>query len=280
MRLLTCLHLLLQLWTWGVVTVCANVEQRALDISFSITDWDKLSVDRKEGLLNLQGNYAIDGGLALTPRAARGNVARVTTWERFTMFNAHGVTSFATTFTFYIKPWNTRLPGVHGHGFTFAITDKARAIASSDGGYLGLYNPARRPARFVAVEFDTFKDEWDFSSSHVGLDVGSIHSVAAENYTLLGGPREKHTAWIDYDARNMSLTVRMARYPLPHENATVLFKHQLNLMCHVEQGSFVGFTASVGGRGKQLHASESHVITSWSFHSWLEPRVNYVPACS
>lgn len=53
------------------------------------------------------------------------------------------------------------------------------------GGLLGVFtnstgmNPSAA-APIVAVEFDTFQNEWDQRSDHIGIDVNSINSTAVK----------------------------------------------------------------------------------------------------
>ncbi|CAO2189902.1 unnamed protein product [Urochloa humidicola] len=84
-------------------------------------------------------------------------------------------------------------------------------------GFLGVFTNPRNPANSyfppaVAVEFDTFKNEWDPNNTvnHIGVDVNSISSVA---YTALpdGCFNQTMSAWIRYDANasTLSATLRL-----------------------------------------------------------------------
>ncbi|XP_066392571.1 lectin-like protein [Miscanthus floridulus] len=100
------------------------------------------------------------------------------------------VMSFNSTFSINVfhlldsSPWPDE-------GLTFVVaSSRDKPSPGSYGGYLGLTNATHEanptPARnhFVAVEFDTMKQDYDPSDNHVGLNVGSVMSVKTANLTV------------------------------------------------------------------------------------------------
>ncbi|TVU09227.1 hypothetical protein EJB05_42677, partial [Eragrostis curvula] len=190
--------------------------------------------------------------------------------------------SFVTTFSFKITP-DTRYKNPDGSpnagdGMAFFLapysTNDVLSSGGGGGGNLGLFNDSNQfnatgGGQVVAVEFDTYRNQWDKSEQHVGIDVNSINSVAytdtsplvgGQNYTLISGA--KMTATISYDNRTKLLAVDLdidgALYQV---NATVDFTTSL------PEKVAVGFSATTGA------SAELHRVSSWSFHSTLEEKV-------
>ncbi|GAU40346.1 hypothetical protein TSUD_154430 [Trifolium subterraneum] len=89
------------------------------------------------------------------------------------------LTDFTTHFTFVMKAVNTSL---FGDGLSFFIAPFQSDIPKNSwGGYLGLFNEDSAfntsKNQIVAVEFDSFMNDWDPSFDHVGINVNSIQSV-------------------------------------------------------------------------------------------------------
>ncbi|XP_014755807.1 probable L-type lectin-domain containing receptor kinase S.5 [Brachypodium distachyon] len=161
------------------------------------------------------------------------------------------VVSFNTNFTmnvFYDK-------ASPGEGLTFLIAPSlAGPPPGSDDGFLGLTNatletnPSKN--RFVAIEFDTRNQTHDNgSNNHVGLDIGSVVSAATANLNVsiasnnVSAPN--HTVWIHYDgvARRIAVYVGVHRKPKPGKP---VLEAALDLSEHVNQVSYLGFSASTG----------------------------------
>ncbi|GJM99028.1 hypothetical protein PR202_ga16087 [Eleusine coracana subsp. coracana] len=107
--------------------------------------------------------------------------------------------SFTTTFAFKITPDSTykNPDGTYntGDGMAFFLapysTDVLNITGGDGGGNLGLFNNTNNlnvtgDSSVVAVEFDTFRNYWDDSAQHVGIDVNSIRSKAWTNTSVLG----------------------------------------------------------------------------------------------
>lgn len=82
---------------------------------------------------------------------------------------------------------------------------------NSDGGYLGLISSGTLSSfnessknNFVAVEFDTYKNWWDPSDNHVGIDVNSINSSVTFSQVNF---RPAASALVRYNSTTKNLSV-------------------------------------------------------------------------
>ncbi|CAK8566537.1 unnamed protein product [Lathyrus sativus] len=113
-------------------------------------------------------------------------------------------TSFSIEFSFSITP-------DPGDGLILLIIPGDLSSAFPGNGSYGLSPPANS---YLGVEFDTSKDEnvGDMNANHVGIDVGSLISVAVANVSrsnLVLNSGEKLKAWVDYEAGSQRLEVRL-----------------------------------------------------------------------
>lgn len=96
----------------------------------------------------------------------------------------------------------------------------------------------------VAVEFDTFRNSWDPSSNHVGLDTGgNLTSVAAADITSAFDNGVPWMAWVDYDGAR--LQVRLSQDGL--RPLMPVIDHPLDLLATLGGTSaYIGFTGATG----------------------------------
>ncbi|KAL5564952.1 hypothetical protein UlMin_028116 [Ulmus minor] len=181
------------------------------------------------------------------------------------------LTDFITHFTFTMKRLNINDSNA-GDGLAFFLAPFDSQIPqNSAGGYLGLFSPnmssnATGNSRIVAVEFDSYKNRWDPSSGHVGIDVNSI--VSKENVTwrpssiMTNGSLAN--AWVSYNSttHNLSVFLTYANNPVFGGNSSL--SHIVDLRDVLPEKVIVGFSASTGA------SVETHDIRSWSFNSTLE----------
>ncbi|GAB4848816.1 hypothetical protein Ancab_003610 [Ancistrocladus abbreviatus] len=177
------------------------------------------------------------------------------------------LTDFTTHFSFIIKPANSSLPG-DGLSFFLAPSDSSMPNNSS-GGYLALVNRGAwndtSKNHFVAVEFDTFQNDWDPSSDHVGINVNSIVSVAnvSWNSSMKNGSKTAN-AWITYNStkKNLSVFLTYADNPIFDGNSSLWYI--IDLSTFLPDAVRIGFSAATGIN------VEIHNILTWSFNSTLE----------
>jgi hypothetical protein len=253
-----------------------NVESQASptrseNVAFSITQFEEENTD-----IFIRGDATISGGiLRLTKTDQYGkplpnSVGRATyvtpihIWDK-----ASGeLADFSTGFSFIV---NTNNEPLHGDGFAFFIGPLHFDLPkNSSGGYLGLFNPetAHVPSKnpILAIEFDGFTNVWDppssFQSPHIGIDVGSIDSVAYSQWPInfvQNNPIGE--ASINYNSESKNLSVFVA-YPGTEWNSTRV-SFVVDLRSVLPEWVRVGFSAATG----QL--VETHEIINWSFESSL-----------
>ncbi|CAA2954621.1 L-type lectin-domain containing receptor kinase -like [Olea europaea subsp. europaea] len=121
---------------------------------------------------------------------------------------------FYTHFRFVIDSNNSNC---HADGLTFFLAPVDLTIPrNSSGSGLGLAyfdamaNISGDP--FVAVEFDTYTNDWDPYGPHVGIDINSLISVT--NFTWRNNITEgrQNDAWIGYNSTTKNLSVIFTGY--------------------------------------------------------------------
>lgn len=181
------------------------------------------------------------------------------------------VASFNSSFIFNLYRNNVSAP--HGEGLVFLISPDLNVPPGSQGQYLGLTNSTtdgNSANRLVAVEFDTFKQDFDPDDNHLGLDINSVRStmnVSLSDFGIQIAPPETrfHIAWIQYDGGRKRLDVFIAEQkkegnkfvnvPRP---AKPLLSADLDLKEVVNQKSYFGFAASTG------NATQLNCVLKWN----------------
>lgn len=160
--------------------------------------------------------------------------------------------SFSTVFTFDIQQRGGLANGADGLTFTLQNNTNSEGGAGGGIGYYGIPNSA-------TVEFDTYQNEWDPSSNHVGINTnGVLGSIVAANELTDFDNGQTWWAWIDYDGATQNLAVRWAMSAI--RPAAAMLETTLDLPSILGSNDvYVGFTAGTGsGYGE-------HNITSWNF---------------
>ncbi|KAK9273468.1 hypothetical protein L1049_018278 [Liquidambar formosana] len=162
-----------------------------------------------------------NGALQITPDSV-GNFSlahrsdRILLDRSFKLWDGNGrVASFNSSFLINIFRLNSSFSP--GEGFAFLIAPDIDLPPGSDGQYLGLTNsttdgnPTKHP---IAIELDTFKQDFDPDDNHMGLDINSVRSNKTVSLSHLGiqiAPVEtkNYTVWVQYDGRSKVLEVYM-----------------------------------------------------------------------
>ncbi|MQL94905.1 hypothetical protein Taro_027567 [Colocasia esculenta] len=178
-------------------------------------------------------------------------------------------TDFTTHFSFVINALHSASPG-DGLAF-FLVPVGAEAVpAESFGGYLGLFSKssARNASanRLVAVEFDTFANDWDPSDNHVGIDVNSIRSAATLTWNSSMKVGTTGHAWVNYNSRAKKLSCFLTYDQKPFFRGDWSLSHPVDLKEMLPEWVSVGFSAATGDW------IEVHNILTWEFSSSLEVR--------
>ncbi|KAJ7944008.1 Lectin receptor kinase [Quillaja saponaria] len=206
-----------------------------------------------------------NGALQLTPDSAgnltyTNNSGRIFCKEAFKLWEdgLYGkVASFNTSFLINVfRLNNTSVPG---EGLAFFIAPEMELPENSHGQYLGLTNATsdgNSSNHLVAVELDTFKQDFDPDDNHIGLDINSVVSkknVSLSKFGFQISPVETkfYVVWIDYDGAHKMLDVYMEeqgdRYaPIIKKPTTPVLSSDLDLRTIVKQRSYFGFSASTG----------------------------------
>ncbi|MGE3821901.1 MAG: PQQ-dependent sugar dehydrogenase, partial [Isosphaeraceae bacterium] len=161
-------------------------------------------------------------------------------------------TSFSTRFSFRITGGTT---GADGLTFVLQNAPAARAALGLGGGGLGY---AEIP-RSLAVEFDTYRNEWDADANHASLLVNGnvaapLRTIASSIDFNSGGTVY---SWIDYDAKAKRLNLFLSTTAAKPAQPTL--SHSVDLAAIVGGAAFVGFTAGTGG------VVNVHEIRDWEF---------------
>jgi hypothetical protein len=217
--------------------------------SFSYPDFSDVSG------LKLNGN-AFQNGNVLTLTPALGGQAG-TAWSLNSVHLGSNA-SFSTVFTFNIQQRGGLAGGADG--LTFTLQNNTNSTGGGGGGigYAGIPNSA-------TVEFDTYQNEFDPSSNHVGINVDGV--LSSLNYVNVSPDFDNAStwwAWIDYDGSSHNLAVRWAQSAM--RPMSPMLEYMLDLPTILgDNDVFVGFTAGTGaGWGE-------HNITSWNFEDSFDP---------
>ncbi|XP_027335225.1 L-type lectin-domain containing receptor kinase VIII.2-like [Abrus precatorius] len=163
-------------------------------------------------------------------------------------------TSFSTHFSFSVSP-------AAGDGLILVLVpgDFSGAFRGNDSFGVSL------DSKYVAVEFDTSKDDnvGDVNANHVGIDVGSLVSVAVANVSsvnLVLNSGEKLNAWVDYEGRSKVLEVRLSKWGEPRSSLPIV-SHSIDLFEIWGRNTvFVGISSSNGANSVQVVS-----VYSWKF---------------
>jgi glucose/arabinose dehydrogenase len=177
-------------------------------------------------------------------------------------------TSFSTKFEFQIGGQ----AGTNGRdGFTFMLqnslsTTKALGNLGGNLGYSGI-------SKSLAIEFDTFQNEWDSGNNQISVLRDGVvdKSAITANAPLDLNSGNRLTAWIDYDGATNKLAVFLAQ-TATKPNAAVL-TYNIDLPTVVGNQAFLGFSAGSGNK------TNTHDLLNWSLssNSDLLPAPNPTP---
>ncbi|KAL6959766.1 hypothetical protein U1Q18_039921 [Sarracenia purpurea var. burkii] len=161
-----------------------------------------------------------------------------------------------------------------GEGLTFVVAPDLNLPPNSYGQYLGLTNSTtdgNSTNRFIAVELDTFKEDFDPDDNHIGLNINSVRSNTTTSLTPLGielipgpvGNASFFNVWVQYDGIAKTIEVYIAQQdtqlgstpPMP---ATPVLKSDLDLRSVVDQVSYFGFSASTS------NATQLNCVLRWN----------------
>ncbi|KAF9610831.1 hypothetical protein IFM89_025197 [Coptis chinensis] len=184
--------------------------------------------------------------------------------------NSTNLLPFSTSFIFSIARIKNTLPG---HGLVFVFTPHTGIQGTSSAQHLGLFNWTNNGDHnnhVFGIEFDVFKNQEfnDINENHVGVDVNSLTSLAAEPAGYWSDKKEgsfedlvlnngvNYQVWIDYLNFQLSVTMAPAGKKKPRK---ALLNVSIDLSEVFLDEMYVGFGAATG------RLVESHRILGWSF---------------
>ncbi|TXG71785.1 hypothetical protein EZV62_000364 [Acer yangbiense] len=214
-------------------------------------------------------SFTSNGILSLTNNQADMNrefsVGRALYAEEMHLWDAGTgqIADFSTHFSFNIS----QLPGgSSGDGLAFFLSPNGSQVPEhAGGGYLGLVidssylNQSENP--IVAVEFDTFKNGWDPSDNHVGININSIQSVTNLTWDTSMKNGSRANAWISYNSQTSNLSLFLTYLDNPVFLGNSSLSYEVNLSKVLPEWVSVGFSSATGT------SVEVHYILSWEFNS-------------
>ncbi|XP_075488080.1 putative L-type lectin-domain containing receptor kinase S.5 [Primulina tabacum] len=170
--------------------------------------------------------------------------------------NVKVVGSFNSSFLINIYRPKNATPG---EGLAFVIAPDLNLPERSSGEFLGLTNSStdgNPNNKIVAVEIDTFKQDFDIDDNHIGINLHSVRSVintslTPYNITIAPIGARFYNVWVDYDGVGKVMEVYISEQEsktgsTPPKPGSPILSYNLNLRDHVRQYSYFGFSASTG----------------------------------
>ncbi|XP_047159374.1 L-type lectin-domain containing receptor kinase IX.1-like [Vigna umbellata] len=223
--------------------------------------------------LNLEGNVSVsNSGIHLavdSNHGGTGSVGRVTSPQLIKLWDktSEEQGSFVTQFSFMIIPNKSS----RGDGFAFFIANpnllKVNATDEIKRGGLGIglvNDSAPRSTRFndyryVAVEFDTFSNDWDPRDPHVGVNVNSMRSEVVENWRTDTTSRGPYKCTIEYHSRDHWLTISFTGIMPNGKRVTQHLLYHIDLGNYLDERVVVGISAATGD------GFDQYTLLEWSF---------------
>ncbi|XP_018809540.2 L-type lectin-domain containing receptor kinase IX.1-like [Juglans regia] len=198
-----------------------------------------------------------------------GSVGRASYAEPVRLWDAKTgeLTDFITHFSFVIDALNKSM---YGAGLSFFIAPlESRIPSNSSGGLLGLFSPesVSKPSlnKIVAVEFDSFRDSWDPSDDHVGININSIISKTTVSWSSSIKNGSTANAWVSYNSTTQNLSVFLTYADNPIFGGNSSLSYVVDLRTILPEWVRVGFSAATGDQFVEIHQ-----VRSWSFNSSLK----------
>ncbi|XP_061358788.1 probable L-type lectin-domain containing receptor kinase S.5 [Gastrolobium bilobum] len=181
----------------------------------------------------------------------------------------------STTFTLRITPF-TKNSTSSGDGMALVFAQDNRPSPNhSYGSYLGLFDKSTQGGVFrqIAVEMDTFMNEFDPDGNHIGIVTTSItNPVAFQSLNSTGVDLKSGrdiVFKIDYDGWNNMIFVSVG---YSRNQLKSVMNHSITLPDIIPSTVYVGFTASTG-----MTIPETHQVLNWVFTSVPLPILSVEP---
>jgi len=173
--------------------------------------------------------------------------------------NGH-VTDFSTRFSFTI---DVSTKTNYGDGFAFYVAPLGYLIPADSGGRgLGIYGASQK--NIIAVEFDTFPNDFEPQMRHVGINNNSVVSLNYSSFDIDSNIGKMGHVLITYNASAQLLAVSWF-----FEGTSSGFMPNSSLSHHIDLGEILPEWVTVGFSGATGGSTEENVIHSWEFTSTL-----------
>lgn len=186
--------------------------------TFTITYNDFQSSNSNTNKLHIAGNSTVATGVLritletdyYTPLTNQsGRILYNSAFKLWEDTDSDRVASFNTSFLVNLNQMSG-FP-TPGEGLTFVVAPNLNIPPNSFGEYLGLTNSTTNgniTNHMIAIELDTFKQDFDPDSNHVGLNINSVISnkttSLAPEFVLVPpyGTKNFFNVWVQYDGIN------------------------------------------------------------------------------
>ncbi|CAL9168183.1 unnamed protein product [Musa hybrid cultivar] len=179
--------------------------------------------------------------------------------------DTRNLTDFTTNFSFIIDSVNQ---SSYADGLAFFLSPYGSTFPTySRGAFLGLYSNSsmdNTTVKTVAVEFDTFSNDWDPKGDHLGIDVNSIISNKTVPWNSRVRDGRRANAWVNYDATTFNLSAFVTYGEDQLSNGSTSLSLTVDLRDFLPERVAVGFSATTG------NLTETHTLLSWSFTSTMQ----------
>ncbi|KAK2660786.1 hypothetical protein Ddye_007319 [Dipteronia dyeriana] len=215
-----------------------------------------------------------NGYLNLTPEPENGNSTLPLNMFGRVLFNqpvAAWPATFTTTFTVRISKFPNSTNSGDGLAFIMA-QDNRPSPPHSFGSYLGIMDASTKDGavRQLAVELDTYMNEFDPDGNHIGIDTTSLTDpVAAVSLNSTGIDLKSGkdiNVKIDYDGWAKILQISVAYAGSSTPLMISILNQSIFMSETVPSSVYVGFTGSTGS------VPESHQVLNWVFTSIPLPK--------
>ncbi|XP_020206230.1 L-type lectin-domain containing receptor kinase IX.1 [Cajanus cajan] len=227
-------------------------------LSFNIANFNDTE---SASFVGYTGVTKIENGTLVLNSLVNNGVGRAIYAQPLRLKNSSNgnVTHFSTRFSFTIDV-STK---TYGDGFAFYVAPLAYPIPPyAGGGTLGLYGDTQN---IVAVEFDTYVNEYDPHMFHVGINNNSKVSLATSWFDIERNIGNMVHALITYNASAKLLSVSWY-----FDGNTSGFTPNNSLSLQIDLAEFLPEWVTFGFSGATTGAaSEENIIHSWEFTSSL-----------
>ncbi|XP_042492194.1 L-type lectin-domain containing receptor kinase IX.1-like [Macadamia integrifolia] len=230
--------------------------------SASSTSFNFSSFQSNTAEIIFEGDAHISGNIIQLSKTNQSNIShfgRATYAQPVQIYDS--TTGMLADFTHHCTFLIDGSPTINGFA-AFLAPNGSTAPPNSTGGYLGLVNNSAIDSgyKFIAMEYDTFQNQWDPSNAHVAMNIDSIHSdqIANWNTTMTN---KLGNAWLTYNGSTMLLSLYVTYVSNPAFNGETILTKTINLKDYLSEWVTIGFSAGTNT------TNETQTIHSWEFYS-------------